>query len=109
LDEEHCLSNYLGVNISVDDACHFHLITQPRLIDQILKEMDFHPDTKEQATPAQSTMILKRVKELHEQHKAHWEYHRIIGTRACMLRASSSEIDSFSSTNPKTSHTEAIH
>lgn len=76
MTDEGQLSDYCGVNISsVDDNGNFHL-TQPYLIDQILKEINLRADTKLKATPAPVT-ILKQDEDL-EDHKAHWEYRSII-------------------------------
>ena len=69
LRDERQLSNYLGVNIRVDDKGSFHL-TQPHLIDQVLQEINFRPDTKLQTPAAECTTILKRDLEFPD-HKAH--------------------------------------
>jgi hypothetical protein len=113
LTDEGQLSDYLGVNISVDKDGSFHL-TQPHLISQILEEINFRADTKAQRTPAPSTTLLKRDLEL-EAHKAHWEYRRIIGKLNFLEKCTRPELAcsvhqaARFSANPKTSHTEAIH
>jgi hypothetical protein len=106
------LSDYLGVNVSVDDNGTFHL-TQPHLIDQVLQEMSFRADTKPKPTPAPSTTILKRDLDL-EDHKAHWPFRRIIGKMNFLEKCSRPELAcsvhqaARFSADPKSSHTEAI-
>jgi hypothetical protein len=112
LTDEGQFSDYFGVNISIDDNGDFHS-TQPHLIDQILKEINFRVDTKLQATSA-SVSILKRDKDLNN-HKAYWDYRRMIGKLDFLykctrpkLACSVHQAAQFSA-NPKISHTEAIH
>jgi hypothetical protein len=103
-DAEGQLSDYLGVNISVDEQGDFHL-TQPHLIDQVLKELNFRADTKKLATPAEELQA----------HKAHWEYRRIIGKLNFLEKCTRPDIAcsvhqaARFSAQPKISHTEAVH
>jgi hypothetical protein len=113
LTDEGQLSDYLGVNISVDAKGSFHL-TQPHLIDQVLQEINFRPDTKLQYTAAESTTILKRDLDMPD-HKAHWQYRRIIGKLNFLEKCTRPELAcsvhqaARFSANPKTSHTDAVH
>jgi hypothetical protein len=89
-------------------------LTQPHLIDQVLQEVNFRPDTKVQATAAESTTILKRDLNLPD-HKAHWAYRRIIGKLNFLEKCTRPELAcsvhqaARFSANPKTSHTDAVH
>jgi hypothetical protein len=74
---EGTLSDYVGVNIERGDDGIIHM-TQPQLIQSVLKELNFTNDTKGATTPAFSTTTLKDGQGK-PPHNANWSYRRMIG------------------------------
>lgn len=54
------LCDYVGVNIERKKDGTVHM-TQPQLINSVLKELNFNEDTKPMPTPALSSTILKKT------------------------------------------------
>ena len=114
LTDEGDLSDYLGVNIDVSPDKATIKLSQPHLVDQILKELNFREDTKPCTIPAKSSVLLKRDLE-GEDHNAHWSYRRIIGKLNFLEKSSRPELAvsvhscARFSHNPKRSHAEAVH
>jgi hypothetical protein len=72
------ISDFLGVKIDYKDDGTIHL-TQPHLIDSILKELHLtRPDTKSKTTPAASSKILGRHPDSTE-FDGHFHYRKVIG------------------------------
>jgi len=72
------MDDFLGVNIDRKDDGTIHL-TQPRLIDQILREMRLHSDNVSvKSTPAAVSKVLKRLSATMTFDK-HFNYRSIIG------------------------------
>jgi Reverse transcriptase (RNA-dependent DNA polymerase) len=74
---EGTLSKYVGVNIEGREDGTIHM-TQPQLIQSVLKELNFTDDTKVVSTPAFSTTVLKNGQGK-ATHSVDWLYHRMIG------------------------------
>jgi ribosomal protein S19E (S16A) len=66
----------VGVNIEKKEDGSIHM-TQPQLINGIIKELNFNQGTKPTNIPQYSTSILTAGKE-EPPHKADWSYKRII-------------------------------
>jgi hypothetical protein len=71
------LNDYVGVNIESTGDNENHL-SQPNIINSILKELNFNVDTKPVSTPALATVTLGNG-EGKEKHKSEWSYQRLIG------------------------------
>jgi hypothetical protein len=69
---EGTLSDYVGVNLERRDDSTKHM-TQPQLIQAVLKELNFTIDTKGAVTPAFSTTILNDGQGK-LRHNADWSY-----------------------------------
>ena len=68
---------YLGVKVEKLEDSRVKM-SQPYLIDQILKGLGFNEKTKIKKTPALASKILHQDKE-GEEMQTEWEYRRIIG------------------------------
>jgi len=68
---------YLGVKVEKLEISRVKM-SQPYLIDQILKGLGFNEKTKIKKTPAVASKILHQDKE-GEEMQTEWEYRRIIG------------------------------
>jgi len=68
---------YLGVKVEKLEDSRVKM-SQPYLIDQILKGLGFNEKTKIKKTPAVASKILHQDKE-GEEMQTEWEYRRIIG------------------------------
>jgi hypothetical protein len=66
------LKFYVGVNIEWREDGTIHM-TQPQLIQSVLKELNFTDDTKVVSTPAFSTTVLK-YEQGKAPHSADWSY-----------------------------------
>jgi Reverse transcriptase (RNA-dependent DNA polymerase) len=104
------LADYVGVNIEKLDNNTINM-TQPNIINSILKEMNFMENTKPSATPATGGTI---IKDGDEPHKADWHYRRIIGKLNFLASSCRPELSCIVhqcarySANPKSNHTEAV-
>lgn len=112
ITEEIGLSDYVGVNIDHKSDGTIHM-TQPQLINSIIKELNFQNDTKIATSPALTTKILDAGKK-NEPHNAEWHYRRIIGKlnfleKSCRpdIACAVHQAARFSS-NPRQNHTEAV-
>lgn len=77
MTDEGDLCDYLGVKVStLPNGCI--KLSQPHLIDQIIKDMGFNERTKSQPTPAASTINLQRDVNA-EPYDEEWHYRSIIG------------------------------
>ena len=75
--DEGNITDYLGVNVTKLDDGRIKL-SQPHLIDQIIKDVNFKPNTKPCSTPVQSTTILNKDPD-GQAHNASWHYRSVIG------------------------------
>ena len=107
------IDDFLGVNIDRRDDGTIHL-TQPRLIDQILKEMRLHSDNvKVRQTPAAVSKILKRMSDSEDFDK-HFNYRSIIGKLNFLEKSTRPDIShavhqaARFSANPKQEHGKAV-
>jgi hypothetical protein len=77
ITDEGSIDEYLGVKVShlLDGSI---TLTQPHLIDSIIKDMGFRENTKGKPTPAPSTVHLQRD-EQGEAHDEVWEYRSVLG------------------------------
>jgi Reverse transcriptase (RNA-dependent DNA polymerase) len=106
------VSDYVGVNIERQKDGTIHM-TQPQLINSILKELNFLETTKPAKTPAFSSTTLSAGKDK-EEHKADWHYRRIIGKLNFLEKSCRPEIAcavhqaARFSTDPRTNHTDAV-
>ena len=119
MTDEGDLTNYLGVNIESMPGNKIKL-TQPHLIDDILKDLNFLGNTnntcatKPRNTPAQSTTILNRDSE-GDPHAADWKYCSIIGKLNFLEKSTCPELAcavhqaAHFSEEPKKSHTKFVH
>jgi hypothetical protein len=106
------LNDYVGVNIEQAPDGTVHM-TQPQLIQLVLKELNFNDDTKEVVTPALSSTILKDGAGK-EKHAADWSYRRIIGKLNFIASSCRPELScavhqaARFSQDPRVNHTEAV-
>jgi Reverse transcriptase (RNA-dependent DNA polymerase) len=106
------VSDYVGVNVESKDDGTIHM-TQPQLINSIIKELNFLDSTKPAKTPAFSSTTLTAGKDKAE-HKADWHYRRIIGKFNFLEKSCRPEIAcavhqaARFSTDPRSNHTEAV-
>ena len=109
---EGTLSDYVGVNIERVDDDTIHM-SQPNIINSILKELNFNDDTKAVDTPAYSTNVLGPGTNK-EKHKADWNYRRLIGKLNFLASSCRPEIScavhqaARFSHDPRINHTEAV-
>jgi Reverse transcriptase (RNA-dependent DNA polymerase) len=109
---EGSLSDYVGVNVERTGDNEYHL-SQPNIINSILKELNFNDDTKPVSTPALATVTLG-TGEGKEKHKADWSYRRLVGklnflAASCRPKISCAVHQAARySSDPRINHTEAI-
>jgi Reverse transcriptase (RNA-dependent DNA polymerase) len=109
---EGTLNDYVGVNIERASDGTVHM-TQPQLIQSILKELNFNDDTKECSTPAFSSTILKDGKGKGK-HVADWSYRSIIGKLNFIASSCRPELScavhqaARFSQDPRINHTKAV-
>jgi ribosomal protein S19E (S16A) len=88
-------------------------MTQPQLINRIIKELNFNKGMKPTNIPAYSTSILTAGKE-RPPHKADWNYQRIIGKLNFLEKPCCPEIAcavhqcARFSTDPRNNHTDVV-
>jgi hypothetical protein len=88
-------------------------MTQPQLIQSILKELNFNNDTKECSKPAFSSTILKDGKGK-SKHVADWSYRHIIGKLNFIASSCRPELScavhqaARFSQDPRINHTKAV-
>lgn len=111
-DEGH-LTDYLGVSISKDNEGRLHL-TQPHVIDQIIKDLNFQSHTKAQATPFKTDAKLHKDEEAND-HAASWKYRSVIGKLNFLEKSTRPDL-AYAVHNcarfmdcPKQSHSDAVH
>jgi Reverse transcriptase (RNA-dependent DNA polymerase) len=107
------IQDFLGINIDRKDDGSIHL-THPHLIDSIVKELRLDgPQTKTKATPAESSVILKRHLDSKDFDGA-FDYRSIIGKLNYLEKGSRADIAyithqcAISAVNPKVEHGDAI-
>jgi hypothetical protein len=106
------LNDYVGVNIEQAPDGTVNM-TQPHLIQSVLKELNFNNDTKEAVTPTLSSTILKDGAGK-EKHAADWSYRRIIGKLNFIASSCRPELScavhqaARFSQDPRVNHTEAV-
>lgn len=112
ITDEGEVNDFLGVNIERKPNGEIHF-TQPHLIDDILKELEFNNKTKTKSTPMKSSEILKRDREgtpLGDDFK----YRRILGKMGYLEKGSRMDIAYSThqcarfSIDPKQSHGDAL-
>jgi hypothetical protein len=109
---EGTLSDYVGVNVEKTGEEEYHL-SQPNIINSIIKEVNFGNDTKSAKTPSYSTAILGPGKDK-EEHKADWGFRRIIGKLNFLAVSCRPEIScavhqaARFSHDPRTNHSDAV-
>jgi hypothetical protein len=88
-------------------------MTQPQLIQSIMKELNFTNDTKVARTPAMTSKILTAGKK-NPKHKADWHYRRIVGKLIFLEKSVRPDIScavhnvARFSEDPRLNHTEAV-
>lgn len=71
------LADYIGVNISYrNEGKEIHL-TQPKLVNQILKDLGLNEDSNSQETPSQSHRPMNDIDD--QDFKEEWDYRSVIG------------------------------
>jgi hypothetical protein len=103
----------LGVNVTkLEDGCI--KMSQPQLIEQIIKDINFKRNTKPQSTPAQSITILNRDR-TGQPHNASWHFCLVIGKLNYLEKCSRGKI-AYSvhqcarfCEEPMVSHMDAVH
>jgi hypothetical protein len=109
---EGTLNDYVGISVERTGKDEYHL-SQPNIINSILKELNFNDDTKAAKTPAHSTTVLSPGIGK-EKHKADWAYRRIIGKLNFLAVSCRPEIScpvhqaARYSHDPRINHTEAV-
>ena len=107
------ITDYLGVNVTKLDDGRIKL-SQPHLIDQLIKDVNFRSNTRPRTTPALSTKILNRD-DNGDEHAADWHYRSVIGKLNFLEKSTRGEIAyavhqaARFCESPKKSHTEAVH
>ena len=112
ISDEGDLKDYLGVDVDRQPDGSIHM-SQPKLIEQILQDMNFQPDTKGKSNPATVGSVLH--KNAHEEpHKADWNYRSIIGKLNFLEKSTRPDI-AFATHNaarfsadPRESHSSAV-
>jgi len=107
------MDDFLGVNIDRKDDGTIHL-TQPRLIDQILREMRLHSDNVSvKSTPSAISKVLKRLSAKMTFDK-HFNYRSIIGKLNFLEKSTRPDISyavhqaARFAANPKQEHGKAV-
>ena len=106
------ISDYLGVHITRTDQGKLEL-TQRKLIDTILKDMNILAETKTRKVPAKTSVLLTKG-ENKEPHKATWKYRSIIGKLNFLEKSTRPDIAyavhncARFMENPRENHTAAI-
>jgi hypothetical protein len=78
MTDEGDIMDYLVVNVTKLDDGHIKL-SQPQLIDQIIKDVNFKSNTEPQSTPAQSNTALLNKDDAGKSQKALWHFRLVIG------------------------------
>jgi Reverse transcriptase (RNA-dependent DNA polymerase) len=113
VSDEGDLTDYLGVNIETREDGTIKL-SQPHLIDQIIKDANFQADTKFKATPAATTKILHKDPSGNPHH-ATWHYRGIIGKLNFLEKSTRGELGyavhqcARFCEEPTELHTDAVH
>lgn len=113
ITDEGDLKDYLGVDIQRYKNGTVHL-SQPKLIQQILSDLNFNESTKTVPYPALISEVLSGCKDEPE-HKAHWSYRSIIGKLNFLEKSTRPEIAFAThqaarfSSDPREPHTRAVH
>jgi hypothetical protein len=112
ITEEKGINDYVGINIErIND--NVLKMTQPQLIQSIMKELNSTNDTKVARTPAMTSKILTAGKK-NPKHKADWLYRRIIGKLNFLEKSVRPDISCAAhnvarfSEDPRLNHTEAV-
>ena len=106
------IEDFLGINIDRQDDGSIKM-TQPHLIDQILKDLKFQENTKPKDTPAKSSVILSRHSDS-EPFDESFHYKSLIGKLGYLEKGTRSDISYIAhqcarfSSNPKKEHGDAI-
>ena len=107
------VDEYLGVKVENLKDKRIRM-SQPYLIEQILKGLGFNERTKVKRTPAVASKILHQDKE-GEEMQMDWEYRRIIGQLNFLEKSTRPNISSYAvhhfarfSSNPKALHKMAV-
>jgi Reverse transcriptase (RNA-dependent DNA polymerase) len=109
---EGTLSDYVGINIERRDDGTIHM-TQPQLIQSVLKQLNFTNGTKGAVTPAFSTTILNNGQGK-PRHNADWSYRRLIGKLNFIAASCRPEVScavhqaARFSQDPRVNHSEAV-
>ena len=113
LTDEGTLDDYLGVHITRDEiAGQFHL-TQPKLIESILKDMNFQENTSSVPFPAKISQVLDKAVD-EPSHAADWNYRSIIGKLNYLEKSTRPDLAFAThnaarfSSDPRQSHTAAV-
>ena len=106
------IEDFLGINIDRKSDGSIHM-TQPHLIDQILKDLKFQDNTKTKDTPAKSSTLLSRHSES-EPFDQSFHYKSLIGKLGYLEKGTRSDISYIAhqcarfSIDPKKEHGDAI-
>ena len=110
--DEGDLKDYLGVDISPQPDGSLHL-SQSKLIEQILHDMNFQTNTSSVPCPARIGEVLSKSSDSDE-HKADWHYRSIIGKLNYLEKSTRPDL-AFAvhnaarfSIDPREPHTEAV-
>ena len=79
LEDQGNLANYLGINVAyqIDESI---IMSQPQLIDQIIRDVNLKPNFHLPPTPTSTTSILQRELNAEPFSTKHtWNYRSIIG------------------------------
>ena len=112
LTDEGDLSDYLGIKVTQLQDNKISL-TQPHLIDDIIRDMKFAANTKPKVLPASSSMIIQRDLDGPE-FDEHWDYRSVIGKLNFLEKSTRPDIAyavhqcARFSANPKKSHANAV-
>ena len=112
MTDEGDLNDFIGVNITRHEDGKIEL-SQPHLIEQILRDLNFQHDTKKVNTPGKPDHVLRK-NEGAPPHKADWHYRSIIGKLNFVEKSSRPDIANpvhqcarFSA-DPREPHTDAV-
>lgn len=112
ISDEGDLSDYLGVNIQKKEDGSFEFI-QPKLINQIIKDLNFKDNTKSKPTPGLATKLIQRDDD-GELHDDSFSYRGVLGRLNYLMRSSRPELAYYVHIcarfclEPKKSHAEAV-
>ena len=112
IEDEGTVSNFLGVKINHSNDCMITL-TQPQLIDSIIKDLNMNDNTKSRAIPAYTSKLLRKDAD-GESVEANFHYRSVIGKLNFLEKSTHPDISvsvhqcAQFQDNPKRSHLQAV-